>query len=64
MFDDFEDKLTSDQKLSRIWDDFGTQKDMSISMAIFSAVGTVKGNARVTLQKFPESKVFFESQKF
>ena len=37
---------------------------MPISMTTCSAIGTVKGNARVALQKFPESKVFFEGQKF
>ena len=31
--------------------------DKSISTATISTVGTVKGNARVALQKFPESMV-------
>ena len=64
MFDNFGENSHQVIKIFWIPDNFGTEKDMSISTANFSAVGTVKGNARVALQKFPESKVFFEGQKF
>ena len=48
-----EREFTSDQKLSQFFDNFGTEK----FEASDSAVGTVKGNACVALQKFPESMV-------